>query len=698
MTGQRSMWGRATLGLVTAAAAAVLLAPVASASPDTDANDAITAAWDASGGPTSPLGPQDGGVYPIGDGFGQNFAGGKIFFTPDTGAHIMGGAILDKYMSLGGPADSDLGFPTIDEGPGRVSPDSRNTTFSAGDKPVIFWTPDTGARVVRGAINAAWDKLGGSAGPLGVPAEDETYNGDGVTQAFTGGQLSWNRQTKAFTTTPPELAAQLTGLDVPNDATSAINEARRAAGGPLGPLGAKQGAQYAIGDGGAGQDFAGGKIFFSPATGANVVTGQVLAKYASVGGPQGDLGFPTSNEVDGGLAPASRMSTFAAADKPVIFWTPDYGAVIVRGAMNAAWAKLGGATGTLGAPIADQTESGEVVTQRFSGGDVSWNKTTDKFTTTPPSLAASLAGLRVPGQYLPKSPVTATPNANADKAFTWLWWYWPILIAAALLLAGLLVGALSLGRRRRHSDDMEELPTGGPGAGVATGYGSVAAENWSPDSDIDARGSRFAEHEMEMAGYPSSGWPDPDVRESRESAERWATVASIGGLAARGVSGRESAADDEPIDADEAFYEENPDAVDTAPSRIESDAEMNSGRHAALNVDGLPRVWTPGDGDSSHVPQHLAGGFGAAAAPGETLAESPETGDNRDSPGNSVPGPAIALPLGDPRQAPQGYPVKGNVRSGLYYTPDSVSYGDVDAEIWFSSEDLARANGFAKGE
>ena len=67
------------------------------------------------------------------------------------------------------------------------------------------------------------------------------------------------------------------------------------------------------------------------------------------------------------------MSTFAAEDKPVIFWTPDYGAVIVRGAMNAAWDKLGGAKGDLGAPMADQTEDGDVITQRFSGGVVSWD-------------------------------------------------------------------------------------------------------------------------------------------------------------------------------------------------------------------------------------------------------------------------------------------------------------------------------------
>ena len=173
---------------------------------------------------------------------------------------------------------------------------------------MIFWTPDTGARVVRGAINAAWDKLGGSAGVLGVPTDDEAYSGDVVSQTFSGGQVSWNRKTKAFTTAPPELAEQLAGLEIPGDVTTAIAAARRAAGGPLGPLGAADGEQYAIGSDGAGQNYAGGKIFYSPATGANVLTGQVLAKYESVGGPEGDLGFPTSNEADGGLAPMSKIA------------------------------------------------------------------------------------------------------------------------------------------------------------------------------------------------------------------------------------------------------------------------------------------------------------------------------------------------------------------------------------------------------
>ena len=130
----------------------------------------------------------------------------------------------------------------------------------------------------------------------------------------------------------------------------------RAAGGASGPLGAKQGDQYPVGSDGLVQNFAGGKIFFSPATGANAIETDILTKYEALGGPAtSNLGFPIANEADGGVKPASKVSAFSAGDKPVIFWTSDHGAFVVRGAIKAAWDKLLGATGKLGAPLGDQT-------------------------------------------------------------------------------------------------------------------------------------------------------------------------------------------------------------------------------------------------------------------------------------------------------------------------------------------------------
>ena len=440
------------LAVIATATAALLFAPAAIATPESDASDAIDQAWQAAGGDGSPVGTKDGDVYAVGDGFAQNFSGGKIFFTPATGAHLLFGPILDKYQALGGPADSDLGFPTIDEVAGLVGPDSRVSTFSASDKPAIFWTPDTGAWVVRGAINAAWDKLGGSAGTMGVPTGDETFDGNVVSQKFTGGEISYDNSTKTFTTVPPELANNLAGVEVPTDATTAINQAWRAAGGLAGPLGARQGAQSPVGTDGAVQDYAGGKIFYSPATGAHAVTGAILTKYEAQGGPTGDLGLPTGTEADGG-APNSRVSAFSAADKPVIFWTPDNGAIVVRGAINAAWAKLGGATGKLGVPTGEQSVNGDTVTQKFSGGEISWNKASNTFTTKPPELAGSLSGVQVPNATGPQAGLAAP---KSGKGFTWHWWWLLIIIPALLLVAVIALGLLWLQRRRGADIEVDD--------------------------------------------------------------------------------------------------------------------------------------------------------------------------------------------------------------------------------------------------
>lgn len=796
---------RLTIGLLAVALAGLLVPSVASATPESDADAAINSAWEVSGGDGGPLGPRQGDVYAIGAGFGQDFTGGKMFFTPDTGAHYVQGAILEKYEALGGPADSDLGFPTIDEGAGRA-PDSRNSTFSAPDNPVIFWTPDTGARVVRGAINAAWDKLGGSAGVLGVPADDETYDGDVVRQKFTGGELSWNRKTKAFTTVPPELADQLKDLQIPDDPASAIAAARRAAGGPMGPLGAKDGDVYKIGDaGGLGQNFAGGKIFYSPETGANVISGQVLEKYESVGGPQGDLGFPTSSEDEGGLGPNSRIATFAAPDKPVIFWTPDYGAVIVRGAMNAAWEKLGGATGTLGAPTADQTEDGTVITQKFSGGAISWDRADNTFTTEPSNLASELAGLQIPGAEQAPPPAAEAPQAEDEsKPFSWHWsWWWLVALIPVLLLAGLVVGAALWHRRRnrddgfdhepfdddhyddhyddrhddRYGDSYEDRYDDGPhddgphddraphtdyreGRFDADRYrdedaaGVSDADPYAPGADTradtldDAVTSRFADpyHENETAGSPFDGptdvsmpisqWAAPGDRPGEDQPENPEEPAQRDDFgddfyhAEDDAFERDEADDEFDDDREDDDFDTDEDLADRADVEADLEDDLEDDYEDDYE-DDLDEETSGGAGAGTAA----AGAAAAAAAAASTFGgpvpvgagfnrpalEEQEDPDNVDTAPTRVVTPAdlrsdppsgrhaaiefdepipsataLHLPLDDPQEAPDGYPIKADTKTGMYWAPDSADHEDAVAEIWFASEEFARTNGFVR--
>ncbi len=677
------MLRRAAL-VLAAAGVVVALAPCAAASPESDANDAITAAWRAAGGADSRLGPKQGDVYAVGDGFVQDFAGGKMFFTAATGARSLYGPILDKYESLGGPVGSDLGFPTISEVPGLAGPDTLVSTFAASDKPVIFWSAAHGAFVVRGAMNAAWDKLGSSGGVLGVPVSDETYNGEVSTQSFTGGQVSWNRLTKVFSTVPPDLVQQLTGLQVPIDPTAAINTAWRSAGGAAGPLGAKQGGQYPVGNNAIAQKFAGGKVFFSPATGANAVESDILAKYESLGGAGSDLGLPTANETDGAIKPTSRVSTFSASDKPVIFWTPAHGAFVVRGAMKAAWDKLGGAKGTLGAPVGDQAVDGDVVSQKFTGGKVSWNRAKNVFTTEPPNLASSLAGLHVPGQTQP-----SRPAAPAGAARTWHWW-WLLVAIPVLLLVGLLALA-TLWARRRRMEARRAAARRHRDARAARAYEPVAStdDRWSADADRDVGSSEFA------AGYPEAPERRPATAPPDEHAapESWRPTAE---QAEAGLVGAEHAGA-EPSDLDEDIGVEDPDKVDTAPTRIPSEAELSAQPAVIPEPEAGPE---PEPGPEPEVrPEPEVTPQPAVRTGRHAAVETAEDEDVLAVPAAvSAVTPAIHLPLEDPREAPEGYPVKGNASFGLYYTPDSALYDDAFAEIWFASEEIARANGFTKAD
>ena len=301
--------------------------------------------------------------------------------------------------------------------------------------------------------------------------------------------------------------------------------------------------------------------------------------------------------------------------------------------------------------MADPTENGDVITQRFNGGVISWDRSKNTFSTEPPNLASALAGLQVPGQDVPKAP-PANPQAsdtNGNKWFAWSWW-WLLAIIPVLVLAG-LVAVAALRNRRRGRDD-ERLDTGDDelGHGAPPSYDAVPATDGHLSSDDhDTTAALFGDRDSRegIGGSPSASSSGAFGPASAWGAGEHAEEADT---TRKPVAAQETVAPHE----DEEDDEEDTDNVETAPTRlptsVERDPLTDTGRHARIEID--------------------------------------EPAPN---------GTALHLPLDDPDEAPEGYPIKADTKSGLYWAPGSTLYDDARAEIWFASEELARTNGFVRG-
>jgi hypothetical protein len=149
----------------------------------------------ALGGSTGLLGPPAGLERPVQGGRFRPYQQGSIYWSATTGAHEVHGAILGTWGALGWEM-SALGFPLTDE---TATPDGigRFNHFQNGS---VYWTPQTGAHEVRGAIHALWAELGYEQSPLGYPLTDELtteHRGSQVTE-FQGGHIYWDAHRGAY--------------------------------------------------------------------------------------------------------------------------------------------------------------------------------------------------------------------------------------------------------------------------------------------------------------------------------------------------------------------------------------------------------------------------------------------------------------------------------------------------------------------
>jgi uncharacterized protein with LGFP repeats len=102
---------------------------------------------------------------------------------------LQGGVIYEHWQAIGG-MNSVLGAPTSPEDSGEG--DTHYATFAKG---AMYWSPETGAQPVTGAIYDAWASLSYERGPLGLPTSAEIQEPLQITQNFAHGTLNFERLT-----------------------------------------------------------------------------------------------------------------------------------------------------------------------------------------------------------------------------------------------------------------------------------------------------------------------------------------------------------------------------------------------------------------------------------------------------------------------------------------------------------------------
>ncbi len=117
----------------------------------------------------------------------SEFSRGSIYWSPARGSVFVYGAIFTKYKAVG--ASQTYGLPLSEEHNVSGKPGARECLFERGR---IYWSPTTGANQVYGAILAKYLLMGGPAGTLGLPVSDEFGVPGGRRTNFQGGYIVWS--------------------------------------------------------------------------------------------------------------------------------------------------------------------------------------------------------------------------------------------------------------------------------------------------------------------------------------------------------------------------------------------------------------------------------------------------------------------------------------------------------------------------
>ncbi|MEU4314821.1 alpha/beta hydrolase-fold protein [Nocardia sp. NPDC024068] len=234
--------------------------------------------------------------YQVPGGTAQDFRNGRVFYSADTGAHPVYGRIGGGYQAAAGP-QGGLGLPVGGE---QALPDGRGR-FQPFRHGALYWTPETGAQMVRGAILDEWGRQGFEGGPAKYPTGPEigTPHRDGAVQPFEGGPFYFSPATGAH---------RVEGFILGKYAELGFENSW---------LGFPAAGEIPLKDLGRFTTFEGGSIYWSPLSGAWAVrNGLIMDAWRDAGYENGRLGFPISDEfpIPGGVQQNFQTGTITVRD------------------------------------------------------------------------------------------------------------------------------------------------------------------------------------------------------------------------------------------------------------------------------------------------------------------------------------------------------------------------------------------------
>jgi stage II sporulation protein D len=139
-------------------------------------------------------------------------------------------------------------------------------------------------------------------------------------------------------------------------------------------LGEPRSGEYGLDDGSA-QDFAKGRIFWNTKTGAKEMMGPLLFTYRKYGGPQSILGWPET-----GVLSAPRRGHKVRLEGGYLYSRPGLGAHVMFGPVLRRWVRTeGGPDGHLGYPTSNVYDVTPGQRAKFEHGSITWLKATNTF-------------------------------------------------------------------------------------------------------------------------------------------------------------------------------------------------------------------------------------------------------------------------------------------------------------------------------